>query len=56
MKPNDKNAALRVEQHPFRVMIIAGSQRKQYNCPCVDETEGEKIKKLNEGSTYHICS
>ena len=36
MKPNDKNAALPVEQRPFRVLIIAGSARKQYNCPGVD--------------------
>ncbi len=36
MKPNDKNASLPPEQRPFRVLIIAGSQRKQYNCPGVD--------------------
>jgi len=36
MKPNDKNAALPPEKRPFRVLIIAGSQRKQYNCPGVD--------------------
>ncbi len=36
MKPNDKNAALPIEKRPFRVLIIAGSQRKQYNCPGVD--------------------
>ncbi len=36
MKPNDKNAALAVEKRPFRVLIIAGSQRKQYNCPGID--------------------
>lgn len=36
MKPNDKNAALPTEKRPFRVLIIAGSQRKQYNCPGVD--------------------
>lgn len=36
MKPNDKNAALPVEERPFRVLIISGSQRRQYNCPGVD--------------------
>lgn len=36
MKPNDKNAALPPEQRPFRVLIIAGSNRRQYNCPGVD--------------------
>ncbi|MDQ3049440.1 MAG: NAD(P)H-dependent oxidoreductase [Bacteroidota bacterium] len=36
MKPNDNNAALPAEKRPFRVLIIAGSQRKQYNCPGID--------------------
>lgn len=36
MKPNDKNAALPVKDRPFRILIIAGSGRKQYNCPGVD--------------------
>ncbi len=36
MKPNDENAKLPPEQRPFRVLIISGSQRRQYNCPGVD--------------------
>jgi len=36
MKPNDENARLPKEQRPFRVLIIAGSARRQYNCPGVD--------------------
>ncbi len=36
MKPNDKNAGLPVDQRPFRIMIISGSQRRQYNCPGID--------------------
>ena len=36
MKPNDKNSALPAEQRPFRILIIAGSARKQYNCPGLD--------------------
>ena len=36
MKPNDDNARLPPEERPFRVLIIAGSQRRQYNCPGVD--------------------
>ncbi len=36
MKPNDKNAALPADQRPLRVLLIAGSARKQYNCPGVD--------------------
>ncbi len=36
MKPDDKNALLTVNQRPFRILIIAGSGRKQYNCPGID--------------------
>ena len=36
MKPNDKNAGLPLGERPFRILIIAGSGRKQYNCPGVD--------------------
>lgn len=36
MKPNDKNAALSPEQRPFRILIISGSDRRQYNCPGAD--------------------
>jgi multimeric flavodoxin WrbA len=36
MKPNDKNASLPTSDRPFRILIISGSQRRQYNCPGVD--------------------
>jgi hypothetical protein len=36
MKPNDKNGKLSTNDRPFRVLIIAGSNRRQYNCPGVD--------------------
>jgi len=36
MKPNNDNGKLPAEQRPFRVLIIAGSDRRQYNCPGVD--------------------
>jgi multimeric flavodoxin WrbA len=36
MKPNDANAKMQPEQRPFRVLIISGSDRRQYNCPGVD--------------------
>lgn len=36
MKPNDENGKLPPEQRPFRVLVISGSQRRQYNCPGVD--------------------
>ena len=36
MKPNDDNGRLPTSQRPFRVLLIAGSNRRQYNCPGVD--------------------
>jgi multimeric flavodoxin WrbA len=36
MKPNDDNAKLPIEKRPFRILIISGSNRRQYNCPGVD--------------------
>ena len=36
MKPNDDNAKLPADQRPFRILIISGSNRRQYNCPGVD--------------------
>src|SRR5919109_19308 len=36
MKPNDGNGKLPTDQRPFRVFVIAGSDRRQYNCPGVD--------------------
>lgn len=36
MKPNDENAALPPGERPFRILLISGSQRRQFNCPGVD--------------------
>jgi multimeric flavodoxin WrbA len=36
MKPDDRNGQLPPQQRPFRILIIAGSDRRQYNCPGVD--------------------
>ena len=36
MKPNDDNGKLPPSERPFRVLLISGSQRRQYNCPGVD--------------------
>lgn len=36
MRPNDDNGRLPHDQRPLRVLIIAGSDRRQYNCPGVD--------------------
>jgi len=36
MNPDDASGQLPTEQRPFRVLVIAGSDRRQYNCPGVD--------------------
>lgn len=36
MKPNDSNGNRSTDQRPFRVLILAGSDRREYNCPGVD--------------------
>ena len=36
MRPNDANGKLAPGTRPFRVLLIAGSDRRQYDCPGVD--------------------
>lgn len=36
MKPNDANGALVPKDRPFRVLVVAGSNRRQYDCPGID--------------------
>jgi len=36
MKPNDANGGLPPTERPFRVLVIAGSNRRQYDCPGID--------------------
>jgi len=36
MRPNDESGNLALDQRPFRILIISGSERRQYNCPGVD--------------------
>jgi hypothetical protein len=36
LKPDDAPGLLPPDRRPFRVLIIAGSNRHQYNCPGVD--------------------
>jgi multimeric flavodoxin WrbA len=36
MLPNDDNGKLPPERRPFRVLLIAGSNRRQYDCPGAD--------------------
>jgi len=36
MKPHDENGKRAPEDRPFRVLLIAGSNRRQYDCPSAD--------------------
>jgi hypothetical protein len=36
MKPDDRNGHKPIFERPFRVLLVAASQRRQYNCPGVD--------------------
>ncbi|WP_341530890.1 NAD(P)H-dependent oxidoreductase [Nostoc sp. UHCC 0302] len=48
MKPNDENGKLPPEQRPFRVLIISGSNRRQYNCPGVDSKSRTLMLRMAE--------
>lgn len=48
MNPNDANAKLLPEQRPFRILIISGSGRRQYNCPGVDGKARTLMMKMAE--------
>ncbi len=53
MEPNDDNAKLTIEQRPFRVLIISGSQRRQYNCPGVDSKSRTLMLRMAEQLPQH---
>ncbi len=36
MRPDDKNGLKPTSERPFRVLIVSGSNRREYNCPGVD--------------------
>lgn len=48
MKPNDDSGKLPPDQRPFRVLLIAGSDRRQYNCPGVDSKARALMIRLAE--------
>ncbi len=48
MKPNDENAKLPPAERPFRILIISGSDRRQYNCPGVDSKSRTLMLKMAE--------
>ena len=53
MKPNDKNAGLPLAERPFRILIIAGSGRKQYNCPGTDGKARMLMLKMADSLPKH---
>ncbi|MBA3642200.1 MAG: flavodoxin family protein [Acidobacteria bacterium] len=48
MKPNDENGKLPPGQRPYRVLIISGSDRRQYNCPGVDSKSRTLMLRMAE--------
>lgn len=48
MKPNDDNGRLPISERPFRVLIISGSDRRQYNCPGVDSKSRALMLRMAE--------
>lgn len=48
MKPNDENGKLPTGERPFRVLIISGSDRRQYNCPGVDSKSRALMLRMAE--------
>ncbi len=53
MNPNDNNATLPPGQRPFRVLIISGSDRRQYNCPGVDSKSRTLMLKMAKMLPQH---
>jgi multimeric flavodoxin WrbA len=48
MKPNDENGKLPTSERPFRILIISGSNRRQYNCPGVDSKSRTLMLRMAE--------
>jgi multimeric flavodoxin WrbA len=48
MKPNDENAQLSIEKRPFRILILSGSNRREYNCPGVDSKSRALMLRMAE--------
>lgn len=48
MKPNDANGSRPTAERPFRVLLLAGSDRRQFNCPGVDSKARTLMLRLAE--------
>jgi len=46
MKPDDDRARLPTAERPFRVLLLSGSNRRQYNCPGVDSKSRSLIFRM----------
>ena len=53
MKPNDENGKLPTSERPFRVLVISGSNRRQYNCPGVDSKSRTLMLRMAERLPPH---
>jgi hypothetical protein len=48
MKPNGENGKLPTAKRAFRVLILSGSDRRQYNCPGVDSKSRTLMLRMAE--------
>lgn len=48
MKPDDRNGHRPPDQRPFRILVIGGSDRRQYNCPGVDSKSRALMLRMAE--------
>jgi hypothetical protein len=48
VKPDDAHGFLRPEQRPFRILVIARSDRRQYNCPGLDSKSRALMLRMAE--------
>lgn len=48
VRPDDKSGTLPVAERPFRILIISGSDRRQYNCPGVDSKSRTLMLRMAE--------
>ena len=48
MKPNNHNAKLPFEKRPFRVLLMAGSARREDNCPAANSKSRALMLRMAE--------
>ncbi len=53
MKPNDEHGNLPTNERPFRVLVLSGSNRRQYNCPGVDSKSRALMLRMAERLPQH---